>query len=239
MFKTRKMKLVAMMVSASLTMVTFAPTVSSEAAGKQTMYVVSASDGAVQTKFTYNANGLLTKAVFGTFSADQSKYQYKDGYLNKRIYTEKSTHLKAVTTYQYDEDDRLETTNTTTKSDYRNDESSCDYTYDSKNRLKDVGGTKYTYNKKGLPIKMNEGGYVYKFTYDENGNLTGFKTSGEGETRQNTYDQNGCLAQEEWSLSGTTTYTYKKVKVPTRYAETVKQQQWEILNPDAAPHILY
>ena len=96
---------------------------------------------------------------------------------------------------------------------------------------------KYGY-KKGLPVKVKEiqGDYTMttSYAYDAKGNyktIKGFETT----KFVNTYKK-GLLKkrvqkpQNDGEAELVTTITYKKVKVPSKYASTVKAQTWSILN---------
>ena len=251
-----KRKLMAVMVSVSVAMAAFTPMISVEAAGKQTMYVINETAGISSGyfKYTYNKNGLLSRAVAGSYKVN---YTYNGMNLTKRVENDTQWKEKTVTTFEYDENDRLESSEEKLTSSSRTVESTSTYSYDKKDRIKkvvkkeqssSVGNstttTKYTYNGQGLTSKIKGKGYTYQFEYDANGNESRFISDGVADIAQNVYDQNGCLTNVSWhddagNDTGEGAYTYIKIKVPAKYVNIVKAQQWELINDMSSPNVLH
>ena len=74
------------------------------------------------------------------------------------------------------------------------------------------------------------------YKYDKNGNVAKIRGNSESEIYRLSYDKNNKLVSKENVSTnifkrGKYTYSYKTVRVPEKYAEEVKKQQWEIINP--------
>lgn len=105
-------------------------------------------------------------------------------------------------------------------------------------------GDKYNflYDKAGNITKMTklyklqngsyETSYMKSYIYDKKGNMKKIKSEKYGvvSTYKNTYDKNGNLVKKS-DGNKVTTYQYKRIKVSAKYADAIREQQWEIVNP--------
>ena len=211
------------------------------AASKKTMYVISSYTKKYKSgywtsgEFFYK-NGLLVKSVAGDVRSEENYSYNKKGNI---------TSFTVSNPYK--------------KNHYR-------LTLNSKGKAKrdPINNNSLLYNKKGMLIGVNASDYSYKFTYNKKKQLVKTETIRDGVVSSKvsfTYDKkgnkktitdyyskkaqktlfkntykNGRLVKVVRGTS-TTTFEYKKVKVPKKYVAKVKAQQNWIRN--GGPGALY
>ena len=215
--------------------------------------------GSSSYKYTYNSKGFLKKCKtslstftykysdlkivkvtdvpkkgYESLSKEVTKNTYNSkGLLKKSVVTSKEG--KTTTTYKYDSKKRLTSTTSKTKRGGK--------TYESK--------VKISYNAKGQMKKISSGGFSISYEYDKYGMSTKETTKWKNEDGtagemvneyENQYKKGRLIKRIERRKSGDadfldyeniTTYTYKKIKVPKKYAKKVKEQQKDIIANNA------
>lgn len=215
--------------------------------------------GSSSYKYTYNSKGFLKKCKT---SLSTYKYTYcgekivkvtdvpKKGYdsLSKEV-TERTYNNKGLLKKEVIES-KEETTTLTYKYNSKNQRTS--YTIKVKRDGKTSKSTvKISYNAKGQMKKISSGGFSISYEYDKYGMSTKETTKWKNEDGtagemvneyENQYKKGRLIKRIERRKSGDadfldyeniTTYTYKKIKVPKKYAKKVKEQQKDIIANNA------
>lgn len=227
------------------------PGVVSTQASKATVYVLKNAAG---EKLTYNKNGFVTKRKSKT---ETTTYRYSGARITS-FYQSVGSSSPSSVTIGYDKKGRVKKVSSSGASSYSSYIDA--YAYNKKGRVSKIarkytmmsGGytVKYSYDKKGrVKSSVNTSGIGMKcsYSYDSRGNVTGFSAGpakGYGFTRYifNTYTyKNGRVAKRSQTMNGTggavytSTYSYKAIRVPKKYAAKVKKQQRALLgNPNPA-----
>lgn len=254
----RRRKLIAMALSLMLVtgmiMTAVAPVY---AASTKTIYVVTAvkQNGEKMQTYTYDSKGRLKKA---SLNHGSTKCEFKYDSKGRLTKFRKAFNDWCNFDYKYDSKGRIKTVDnyyTSTSNGKRlYDGITSKFTYNSKGQVtKEVAKdgkksytNKYKYNGKGLlsqaTIKYPTRKGTYKYTYDKKKNISNVRLDGSdwkgNWIYENKYNSAGRLTKrvmtevtddgEEYSL--TYTYTYKKMKVSSKYASAVKAQQWLLIN---------
>ena len=207
-------------------------------AAKTSVWVISKQN---DTTFSYNANGFVSKTNGGALGFT-NKYQYKGSRIVKFSSRPNSTIALRDTvdgTMAY-KSGRL--VKMATKSNKNYNRISYTYRYDGKGRISGVSGKymdepikyRFSYDSKGRltkrvqKLRSSTGAWstsTWKFAYNSKGNLVKTVYSGSATTYRYAYDKRGLVKKVTPSGGSTTTYSYKKISVPTKYAKQVRKQQ--------------
>ncbi len=227
--------------------------VKTEAASTKTVYVVSKitiKEGSTTTASTlsYTDTGLIQK-IDTSYKTERIKdtFTYNaDNQLKKHVEKILTGDHKGSTptTYTYNKNGQR-----TKKTDKYDDEKSVTkYTYNSKGQVAastvEDRTTTYTYHKNGHVKKANNEDIAYTASFDDKGNITKwtrkFDTQKIGYYNATiTYTGSGRVSKITKTFknnpmqdkqSQTLTFSYTKVKVPAALADTIAEQQWNIIN---------
>ena len=208
--------------------------------------------------YTYTTNGMLKS--FPSIMGDTVSFTYKNGKIVKRAMggheSKEDTFYTESCTYNYGNNGKIKNgrldyqeTITTANENYSGREKfSVDYNKGGSVEMVFIesvnSNEKYTlsYDKNGNVTKMSKSdkmpdgkygmSYVKSYAYDQKGNMKKIKREKYGvvATYKNSYDKSGNLVKKSDGDS-VITYQYKKMKVPVKYADSIRQQQWEVINP--------
>lgn len=210
-------------------------TVNTDAASTKTLYVVDkvvSNSGGMKETTTYKyKNGIIVK-YNRTMKDGSSTYHEKFNMtLNKKYRPVKSTFSdyygnSGTQEYVLDGKGRVKKLKTTYES--------LSYKYNSKGYFFKITqvGNKYYWDSKGRVTKIKDKfGTTSKFTYDRKGNVLTSNEDGTTYDFVNTYNSKGRLSKVEKyyesDKQATTTFTYKKAKVPSsQYKKALAQQRW-------------
>lgn len=215
------------------------------------MYVVTSKcdDITYKENFKYTRNGLLSKRLYSNGNYSE-KFYYKKEKVIKVVkggqgagFTELWKYVggrlsEKVITHKYTSDGKIS-----------RDITYEIFLYNKKGQIKkwivsnNVSGTDenltYSYNKRGQITKRKYRTIIYKYKYDKKGNIKSIKdsTNNLGTNKYKlTYKRGRVTKQvitnvlEAKNSKQTKMFKYKKIKVPQKYVNTIKKQQWEIIN---------
>ena len=169
--------------------------------------------------FTYNKNNQMTKKVskFGDDS-NTTTYTWKNGLKTKK--TEKSPDYSQTTKYKYNSKDQISSSN--------NGHETTKYSYKKGHVIKAVG-EEITYT-----ASLDDKGNITKWTRKFNSNKIGYykatityNKSGRVSKLVRTFKSNPMMQEKH---TQTLTFTYKKMTVPKSVADTIADQQWQLIN---------
>ena len=206
------------------------------------VYVIANANG---IKYQYNQNGFISRM---TASQDDWRFTYKGAKLVK--FSSKPAPGAIMVNFNkgsatYDKKGRLKSMkNHGSHGSY--DTYSYKYKYDKKNRVASITGKydlgevkkNFYYDKKGRLVKRVEyyadirgvwsGPYISMYAYNSKGYLAKAVTDGSTSTYRYSVGKHGLLKSKihKYGHGRTVTkYSYKKIKVPKKYAKAVKCQQ--------------
>lgn len=226
------------------------------AASSQTVYVITSvkQNGTKMNTFSYDGYGRLKKA---SLMKGMQKCEFTYNSKNQLTKFRRSFNDWCNFDYTYNSKGQISKIKNyytlTSNNKYAYDGLNSKLSYSNKGKVykevvkegKKTYTNKYKYNSKGLltkaVIKHPQRKGTYKYTYDKKKNVQKVALTGTDwdETRiyTNKYNSSGRLTKQIiTSVSGedenkiTYTYTYKKIKVSSKYAAMVKAQQWALIN---------
>ena len=205
------------------------------------------------SKVKYNKKGLITKYI-GAYSEFRLKYnkKYKVKQLKTSVFAPGIP--SSVKKYTYKNGKMIKTVETSKESTV-----TTKYTYNGKKIIKAIETivpkesssfkteNKYTYKKKHVSKVRSTDKYgtvIAVFSFDKKGNVIKITDTLDGKsndmtTNVITYNNHGKpkLIKSEYNYEGlgklyvtTSKFTFKKIKVPAKYYNRIKEQQWKLIN---------